>query len=235
MHLALTGLFHAKWSAAVHQEWICALLRRRPDLSREKLERTRMLMDRHAADALVTGYEHLIAGLWLPDLDDRHVLAAAIHGRADVIVTANLRHFPAKILKQSGIEPRHPDQFILSLFDREPGLAAGAARDHRQSLKNPPRTIAQYLDALGGTGTDANGIGPSRIHAVAAPVRAGDKHRQTLENLHAVPERNRSYCRVANAGTVYTHRMLESSYAERLGALHVLSGCRADPDRRPTR
>ena len=44
MHLALTGLFRAKRSAAVHEEWIRALLRRRPDLSRKKLERTRMLM-----------------------------------------------------------------------------------------------------------------------------------------------------------------------------------------------
>jgi hypothetical protein len=45
MRLALTGLFRAKWSAAVHQEWIGALLRHRPDLSREKLDRTRMPMD----------------------------------------------------------------------------------------------------------------------------------------------------------------------------------------------
>jgi hypothetical protein len=51
MHLALTGLFQAKWSAALHEEWIGALLRRRPDLAREKLERTRTLMDLHAADA----------------------------------------------------------------------------------------------------------------------------------------------------------------------------------------
>jgi hypothetical protein len=62
MHLALTGLFRAKWSAAVHEEWIRALLRKRPDLTREKLERTRMLMDKHAIDALVTGYEELIDG-----------------------------------------------------------------------------------------------------------------------------------------------------------------------------
>jgi len=148
MHLALTGLFQAKWSAAVHQEWICALLRRRPDLSREKLERTRRLMDLHAADALVTGYEDLIEGLQLPDPDDRHVLAAAIRGRADVIVTTNLRDFPAPILGQFGIEPQHPDKFILYLLDLAPGLVAGAARDHRESLKNPPKTIAQYLDGL---------------------------------------------------------------------------------------
>jgi hypothetical protein len=76
MHLTLTGLCRAKWSAAVHEEWIRALLRNRADLTREKLERTRMLMDKHATDAVVTGYEELIEGLRLPDPDDRHVLAA---------------------------------------------------------------------------------------------------------------------------------------------------------------
>lgn len=66
MHLALVGLFRAKWSAAVHEEWISSLLERRPDLDRAKLERTRALMDKHAEDALVTGYEDLIPGLHLP-------------------------------------------------------------------------------------------------------------------------------------------------------------------------
>lgn len=152
MHLALTGLFRAKWSAAVHEEWICALLRKRPDLSREKLERTRRLMDLHAADAIVTGYEDLIEGLQLPDPDDRHVLAAAIRGQADVIVTMNLRDFPAHILGQFGIEPQHPDEFIRCLLDLAPGLVAEAARDHRESLKNPPKSIEQYLDALAAQG-----------------------------------------------------------------------------------
>lgn len=152
MHLALTGLFGARWSAAVHDEWIGALLRRRPDLSREKLERTRMLMDLHAADALVTGYEDLMEGLQLPDPNDRHVLAAAIRGRADVIVTANLRHFPAKVLRQFGIVPQHPDEFILYLLELAPGLVVAAAHDHRQSLKNPPKTVEQYLDALAAQG-----------------------------------------------------------------------------------
>ena len=91
MHLALIGLFRAKWSADVHEEWISSLLKKRPDLTRDKLERTRILMDQHAVDALVTDYEDLIPGLQLPDPDDRHVLAAAIRGHADVIVTINLR------------------------------------------------------------------------------------------------------------------------------------------------
>jgi hypothetical protein len=70
MHLALIGLFRAKWSAEVHEEWISNLLKKRPDLTRVKLERTRMLMDKHAVDALVTGYEDLIPDLQLPDPDE---------------------------------------------------------------------------------------------------------------------------------------------------------------------
>lgn len=80
MHLALIGLFRAKWSAEIHEEWMSNLLINRPDLKRVQLERTRMLMDKHAVDALVTGYEDLIPGLQLPDPDDRHVLAAVDRG-----------------------------------------------------------------------------------------------------------------------------------------------------------
>jgi predicted nucleic acid-binding protein len=148
MHLALTGLFRARWSAAVHEEWISNLLKKRPDLTREKLERTRMLMDKHTVDALVTGYEDLIPGLQLPDPDDRHVLAAAIRGHADVIVTMNLRDFPADTIGPFGIEAQHPDEFVLHLLGLAPGAVAAAAENHRQSLKNPPKTVAEYLEAL---------------------------------------------------------------------------------------
>lgn len=148
MHLALTGLFRAKWSADVHEEWISALLERRPDLTRDKLERTRALMDLHAVDALVTGYEDLIPGIHLPDPNDRHVLAAAIRGQADVIVTMNLRDFPAHILGQFGIEAQHPDEFVLHLLDLAPGAVLGAAAGHRTSLKNPPKSAIEYLETL---------------------------------------------------------------------------------------
>ena len=148
MHLALTGLFRAKWSAEVHEEWISSLLNKRPDLTRVKLERTRMLMDKHSEDALVTGYEDLIPGLQLPDPDDRHVLAAAIRGHVDVIVTLNVRDFPAAAIRSFGIEAQHPDEFVLHLLDLAPGIVVAAAQNHRQSLKNPPKTVAEYLETL---------------------------------------------------------------------------------------
>ena len=150
MHLALTGLFRAKWSADVHEEWISSLLQKRPDLTREKLERTRQLMDQHAIDALVTDYEDLIPGLQLPDPNDRHVLAAAIRGHADVIVTMNLRDFPSAELSPFGMDAQHPDEFVLHLLDLAPGAGAvaAAAQAHRLSLKNPPKTAAEYLATL---------------------------------------------------------------------------------------
>ena len=60
MHLALTDLFRAKWTDAIHDEWMRSVLESRPDLSRERLQRTRDLMDAHVRDCLVAGYEELI-------------------------------------------------------------------------------------------------------------------------------------------------------------------------------
>ena len=66
------------------------------------------MMDRHFPDAVVTGYSARIAGLHLPDADDLHVLAAAIEGGADMIVTRNLRDFPADRLAPHGLTASIP-------------------------------------------------------------------------------------------------------------------------------
>jgi len=148
MYLALIGVFRAKWSHDVHEEWISNLLLNRPDLTRQQLERTRALMDRSAVDALVTGYESLIPQLILPDEDDRHVLAAAIHAGANVIVTKNLKDFPMEAVQEFNIEPQHPDEFILHLLEFAPEDVCDAAETHCRSLKNPPKTMVEYLAML---------------------------------------------------------------------------------------
>jgi len=132
----------------VHAEWILNLLANCPDLTRKQLERTRDLMDKHAPDALVTGYEDLIAGLTLPDQNDRHVLAAAIPGKASVIVTNNRKDFPDAELEKYDIEAQTPDEFIVHLLDLFPSAVLQAAEDHRTSLLNPPRTVDEYLASL---------------------------------------------------------------------------------------
>ena len=108
MHLALTDLFRAKWTNAIHDEWMRNVLTNRSDLTAAQLGRTRDLMNAHVRDALVENYEPLIPALTLPDADDRHVLAAAIRGRADVIVTFNLSDFPKAALDPYGIAAQRP-------------------------------------------------------------------------------------------------------------------------------
>jgi predicted nucleic acid-binding protein len=152
MHLALTGMFRAHWSAEVHEEWMRNLIKNRPDLTRDKLERTRQLMDKALPDATVTGYESLIESLVLPDPDDRHVLAAAIRCGADVIVTVNSGDFPRRVLANYDIEAQHPDDFVLALLETFPSLVLEAARDHRASLKNPEKVVEEYLAELGTQG-----------------------------------------------------------------------------------
>lgn len=148
MYLAVSGMYRAKWSAEVQEEWISNLLLSRPDLTREKLERTRELMERHAPDALVAGYQNLIPGLSLPDQNDRHVLAAAIRGKASVIITNNLKDFPAAELQIYDIEAQTPDEFINHLIGLYPAEVLQAAEEHRHSLKNPQKTVEEYLDSL---------------------------------------------------------------------------------------
>ena len=75
-----TGLLRAKWTERIHSEWISAVLCQRPELVRSRLERVAELMNAAVDDCLVSGFESLEAGLTgLPDPNDRHVLAAAIH------------------------------------------------------------------------------------------------------------------------------------------------------------
>lgn len=148
MNLALADLFRARWSDRVHEEWIAALLKARPDLTHERLAQVRSLMEAHVNDASVSGYEHRIERLTLPDRDDRHVLAAAIHGGATVIVTANLRDFPDAVLTGYGIAAQHPDAFVLNMFASNPEDVLTALRTLRLDLKHPPRTAAELLSLM---------------------------------------------------------------------------------------
>lgn len=150
MHLALTDLYRAKWTDAIHDEWTRSVLRDRPDLSPEQLRRTRNLMNAHVRDGLVTGYENIIPTLVLPDPDDRHVLAAAIRAGADVILTFNLDDFPAEALAPHGIEARHPDEFLVHQIGLAPDVVCVAAGRHRASLKSPPKDVGlATLEAQG--------------------------------------------------------------------------------------
>lgn len=148
MSLAMEDVFRAKWTEQIHAEWIRNVLANRPDLKPEQLERTRQLMNAHVEGCLITGYEILIPSLELPDPDDRHVLAAAIQGHCDVIVTFNQKDFPEWALQPFEIETQDPDTFLLHQFNLSPGQFLTAVRKHRLRLKNPPQSPDEYLKSL---------------------------------------------------------------------------------------
>jgi predicted nucleic acid-binding protein len=148
MRLATARLYSPRWSAKIHEEWTRNLLASRPDIPPAQLARTQSLMDMALPSALVTGYESRIDDLTLPDPDDRHVLAAAIESQATVIVTFNLRHFPAARLAPYGITAMPPDAFTLELYKATPEDFLQAVQIHRASLTRPPKTAEEYLAAL---------------------------------------------------------------------------------------
>ncbi len=148
MHLAMTGLYRARWTNEIHEEWMRSVQMDYPDFTRQQAERIRDLMNAHVADCIVTGYEPLIPSLTLPDADDRHVLAAAIQSGADIIVTFNLKDFPDDTLMPHDVEAQHPDEFLVRQLDVAPTVVCAAAKRQRRSLKNPAMTVDAYLASL---------------------------------------------------------------------------------------
>ncbi|MEG4393415.1 PIN domain-containing protein [Microcoleus sp. BROC3] len=148
MELAVGDVFEPRWTEEIHGEWMRNVLQNNPNLTLEQLARTKNLMNASIKNCVVTGYEPIIPELELPDPGERHVLAAAIHSRADFIVTFNLRDFPAENLQQYNIQPLHPDRLILRFLNLNFEGVCKAAEKQRIRLKNPPKTPDEYLQTL---------------------------------------------------------------------------------------
>ena len=146
--LAEDKVFLPFWSERIRDEWIRNLLRNRPDILPESLERTRRNMDAYFPHSLVRGYESLISTLHLPAEKDRHVLAVAICAKARYIITFNLKDFPQTELQLYGVEALSPDDFIMQLIRDAPILVLRATRKHRLGLVSPPLSVAEYLAML---------------------------------------------------------------------------------------
>lgn len=148
LSLAYENVYRARWTHEIQDEWVRNVLIKRKDLDEEKLRRTQRLMVDAIDDCLIDGYQSLIESIVLPDPDDRHVLAAAIVGHADAIVTFNKKDFPDSVLSKYGIEVLHPDDFIMLQYDLDSIGVLEAAKAMRLRLKNPPKTVQEFLDTL---------------------------------------------------------------------------------------
>lgn len=159
MSLATTGLFAAKWTRHIEAEWMGALERSRPDLV-GRLETRRDAMRDAVPDWEVeeAAWQLVADGLALPDPDDCHVLAAALAGYADCIVTANLSDFPVEVTRPLGIDVIHPDAFVVAQWDLDPLVTIAAFRRMRARRKKPEATPSDFADALERGGLPATAL-----------------------------------------------------------------------------
>ena len=145
--LALSGLYSARWTEQINDEWTRSLKANRPELA-DRIDALRLRLNQVVPDCLVENYEVLIPSLELPDQDDRHVLAAAITGHADAIVTVNLKDFPSAILAKYDLEAVHPDDFIMNQLELAPREALLTIKQVRARMLQPPHSVAELLDMI---------------------------------------------------------------------------------------
>jgi len=152
IRVAQAGLVQAKWTWRILDEMKGALQKRRPDITGEKLDRLCRLMVNAVADCVVEDYEGLADGLKLPDDRDRHVIAAAKQAGAQVIVTSNLKDFPADELAKLNLEAKSPDDFVLDQIDVDDRRLWACMQEIANSRSNPPQDVEDVMDELENSG-----------------------------------------------------------------------------------
>lgn len=147
--LAVAGLFSAKWTVAIEDEWLAVAERRHPGLSGRFTTRRDAMRDAVLDwEVNAEGWQALAPSLTLPDPNDVHVLAAAIAGHADCIVTTNLKDFPASVLEVYGLVALHPDDFIVAQLDLDIYPALGAFKAMRARKRNPTYSGEEFAAAM---------------------------------------------------------------------------------------
>lgn len=157
--LAGAGLFVPLWSERILDEWRHAAARLGPDQDAVAGAEIALLRGRFpGAEAAHDGVRAI--DLHLPDPADRHVIEAALAGRADLIVTANLRDFPPRLVAGVGLGAVHPDAFVLAMHAAHPGAVREAVERARSRAA-----------VAGGAMTVAAMLGRSRLPRLAKALR----------------------------------------------------------------
>ena len=165
LRVAEKGLYRPLWSDRILTEAQAAIEEIHPGIDAGK----RFAQMREAFDdALVSGWEELEGGLSLPDEDDRHVLAAAIRGGAQGIITANAKDFPVAALEPLGLEAVHPDDFLLDQLDLSPSTILQVIREQAARTRRPPLTPRDLATLLGRAGVP--GFADEILRRMASPL-----------------------------------------------------------------
>lgn len=145
--LAEHDLFEPQWSTEILAEVRRNVIAQR-SVPESAIDRTLALMSTAFEYATVEGWEPLVDQLHLPDPDDRHILAAAIAGGSQTIVTANVRDFPVANLRPHRITPASPDQFLQDMLSSETDTVQAALSQQVGRYSRPPMDLAGLLTRL---------------------------------------------------------------------------------------
>jgi len=124
--VAAAGVFTPLWSARIIEEWQRAAQKLGPEGVTQAAAEAVMLRDRWP-EAEIRYPASLEKRLWLPDPADIHVLAAAIAGSADLVLTMNAKDFPRNILAEEGLSRSDPDGFLHGIWQAQPELVGATA------------------------------------------------------------------------------------------------------------
>ncbi len=141
------GLYLPYWSQKILNEAMSNLISG-GKLSEEKARNLEEVIKEAFPEAMVTvplGLEELMTN----DPKDRHVLAAAVTAKANVIVTNNLTDFKEKDLNRWNIKAQSPDDFMTELFDEYPDSIINLLQEQSKKYKSPPKTVFELVDFLG--------------------------------------------------------------------------------------
>src|SRR5258707_8359179 len=148
IRLAQRGLYRALWSREILEEVVRSIARRRPDLSVALIRKRTAAMQTSLQDATVEGYEALLPAL--QELgDDANVAAAAVFGRDDVLVTSNVRDFPARVLERYRIAVQSPNDFLTHQWWLDPVAVVDVLIAQSRGTSKPPLSPDDILARLG--------------------------------------------------------------------------------------
>jgi len=146
LRFAEDGFYRPHWSQETLGELVRNLVSQ-SGLSQEAAQRRVDHMTAAFPEALVDGYQRLVP-VMPNDPKDRHVLAAAVKSGSQIIVTSNLRHFPADILREFNVEAQPPDLFLLHQSNLDPRACVSLLRRQAADKSRPPRRTAEVLSRL---------------------------------------------------------------------------------------
>jgi predicted nucleic acid-binding protein len=167
LSLADNNLYEPQWSAQVLAE----VKRNRPaGVTAERADARFARMADAFPEAMITDYEHLMPEM-RADEKDKHVLAAAVHGEADVLVTENTKDFNPPTDGPHAMKVERTSEFVNHLLDEHPVRVIAAMQQMVDRNRRTPQTLSELIDKMS-TQQDLKGFA-HKLNAVVPPEQRG--------------------------------------------------------------